>query len=199
MPYTTTPGRDEVRVVDHGPTLETRDEGNAPVLTGYAAVFGQETVIGDWFRERIEPGAFTAALARQDDVRALVNHDPTRILGRSTAGTLRLTQDAVGLRYEITPPDTSYARDLIVSVQRGDVTQSSFAFRVVKDKVLPLARGETLPLRVVEDVELFDVSPVTYPAYVNTTVSARAVEAAQALPSEGLDVARWRITLAELA
>lgn len=198
MPYTTTPTRDEVRVIEAGPPVETRDDGNAPRLTGYAALFGQETVIGEWFRERIEPGAFSAALERQDDVRALINHDPTLILGRTRSGTLTLTQDERGLRYEVLPPDTTYARDLLASVQRGDVTQSSFAFRVTRERQEPPTQRGQLPLRIVQEVELFDVSPVTYPAYANTTVSARAVQAAALVLADPLTTARLRVQLLEV-
>jgi len=152
-------------------------------IEGYAAVFGDEAIIAGWydFREVIEPTAFTEALPR-DDVRALFNHDPSLILGRNTAGTLTLTVDAKGLHYVVTPPDTSYARDLRVSVTRGDVTQSSFAFRVLEQSwEEPLKGSADLPIRHIRKVELFDVSPVTYPAYTSTTVSARAIDTARGL------------------
>lgn len=178
----------------------TRDE-TAGRLVGYAAVFGQETRIGSMFREVVEPGAFDAAIGR-DDVRALINHEPTLILGRTASGTLRLSVDQNGLRYEIDPPETSYARDLQESVRRGDVSQSSFAFRVVReDWERPDESG--LPLRRVQEVELYDVSPVTYPAYAGTSVSTRAQASAQAQqqasrqtwPSE---LAAWALALDEL-
>lgn len=157
-------------------TVEVRTaEGAAlPMLAGYAAVFDAETVIGEYFRERVEPGAFDEALARPDDVRALRDHAPSMILGRQAAGTLRLFIDERGLRYEVDLPDTSYARDLAVSVARGDVTQSSFGFRVVDDSWERPATPADLPLRRIRNVELFDVSPVTYPAYDTTSVSTRA-------------------------
>jgi HK97 family phage prohead protease len=136
-------------------------------------------VIGAVFRERIEPGAFDQTLGA--DVRALVNHDPNLILGRTLSGTLRLSSDDHGLRYEVDPPQTSYASDLLESVRRGDVTQSSFAFRVIADEWEPAERSGELPLRRIQQVELFDVSPVTYPAYTQTSVSARASDMAQAL------------------
>lgn len=155
--------------------MEVRAAEGAPaMLTGYAAVFGAETVIGDFFREVVEPGAFDAALARPDDIRALVNHDASLVLGRNVAGTLRLFVDARGLRYEVDLPDTTYARDLATSVARGDVSQSSFGFRVVEDSWERPPTPADLPLRRVRNVELFDVSPVTYPAYDTTSVSTRA-------------------------
>lgn len=157
-----------------------RENGDAlPTLTGYAAVFGQETVIGGWFREIIDAGAFDEALARPDDVRAQFNHDANRVLGRTTAKTLRLAIDDQGLRYEIDLPETSYAKDLAASVERGDVSQSSFMFEVTGEKweYPPRSSGE-LPLRRVQNVKLYDVAPVTFPAYAGTSVSARAMELA---------------------
>lgn len=151
--------------------MEARADGEARTLTGYAALYNSETRIGSFFREVIEPGAFRAALARQDDVRALFNHDANVVLGR-TPRTLVLEEDARGLRYTVTLPDTQAGRDLWTSVQRGDISQSSFAFSVDaeewRDQKAPM------PLRVVKDVHLFDVSPVTYPAYDETSVSARS-------------------------
>lgn len=163
-------------------TLEARSDASAGAkLTGYAAVFNQETVIAGLFREVIMPGAFKDAVGA-DDVRAQMNHDSNLILGRTGAGTLRLSEDAHGLRYEIDMPDTSYARDLMVSVARGDVSQSSFMFDV------PSSTDETwdyvatksgqLPLRQIHRVRLYDVSPVVFPAYDGTSVSARALSAA---------------------
>ena len=167
------------RRVTAGP-VELRIEGEQRSLIGYAAVFNQEAVIGEFFRELIEPGAFDEALTT-DDVRALFNHDPSLILGRNTAKTLRLSSDATGLRYEIDPPATSYAADLVVSVQRGDVSQSSFAFRVLEETWVNKTEATGLPLRRIRRVSLYDVSPVTYPAYEGTSVSARAEEVARAV------------------
>jgi len=160
--------------------VELRATAGEPTkLVGYAAVFNEETVIGSWFRERIAPGAFADAIARPDDVRAHFNHEPNLILGRNAAGTLTLEEDARGLKYEITLPETSYARDLAVSVERGDVTQSSFMFAIDKDDDEDWDYSETkagkLPLRTGKAVTLYDVSPVVFPAYESTTVSARAL------------------------
>lgn len=160
--------------------LEARGAGETRTLSGLAAVFGRETVIGPWFREVIQPGAFTESIA-QDDVRALFNHDPNLVLGRNVSGTLTLSEDADGLRYDVTPPDTTYARDLMVVVDRGDVSQSSFAFEVPDGgdewNYDELKAGK-LPLRTITKARLYDVSPVTYPAYTDTTVSARAQQMA---------------------
>jgi len=147
-------------------------EAEKPGLSGYAAMFGETANIAGLFNERIAPGAFADAIGR-DDVRALFNHDSNFVLGRSTAGTLRLSEDPNGLRYEIDVPDTTWARDLMVSVARGDVSQSSFAFEVVEEAWAFGASGE-LPTRTIKSAKLYDVSPVTYPAYEGTTVSARS-------------------------
>ena len=165
----------------HAGTIEARQRDHAlPTLRGYAAVFGEEAVIGGFFREVIEPGAFDEALARPDDVRAQFNHDSNKLLGRTTAGTLRLSVDQAGLAYEIDLPETSYARDLAASVERGDVSQSSFMFEVTGEKweYPPKSSGE-LPLRRVANVKLYDVAPVTFPAYDGTSVSARALDLAK--------------------
>jgi len=168
----------ETRVVTH--VVEARAAAEGPRrLTGYAALYDTETVIGGLFREVIAPGAFRSALQRGDDVRALFNHDPNVLLGRASNGTLRLAEDGVGLRYEVDLPDTQAGRDLWTLVERGDITQSSFAF-AVDDEVWE--RGDALGLRVVKDVRLFDVSPVTYPAYSETSVLARSAAAAVAAP-----------------
>lgn len=156
---------------------EFRVSEDGKKLQGYAAIFNQETVIGNWFREVVRPGAFTQALQEQADVRALFNHSENFVLGRTSAGTLRLWEDAQGLGYEVDLPDTSLAKDLAVSIKRGDVDQSSFAFSVLKD-------GEDwdedekgkLPLRTLKRLWLYDVSPVTFPAYEDTSVSVRSFE-----------------------
>lgn len=152
-----------------GDVVEARaaEGGSGRTIVGYAAVFNSTTDIG-FFRERIAPGAFSAAIAR-DDVRALVNHSDSRVLGRNKSGTLRLFEDERGLRYEIDAPDTQEARDLLVLMDRGDINQSSFAF---------VATSETWdetgdkPLRTVNEVRLYDVSVVTYPAYEDTEAAA---------------------------
>ncbi len=158
--------------------LRAEGEGDARRLVGYAAMFNKRSLpmpLGwdESFVEVIKPGAFAGVLG--NDVRALINHDSNLVLGRNKAGTLKLSEDEIGLRVEITPPDTSYANDLIASIKRGDVDQMSFAFVVGEEK---WGDGEDgIALREILSVaELFDVSPVTYPAYPDTTVAARHLE-----------------------
>jgi HK97 family phage prohead protease len=163
---------------------EARADGEMPTIVGYAAKFDREANIGDWFTEVIRPGAFARAIA-EDDVRALFNHDPNYVLGRNVAGTLVLAEDATGLRIEVTPPDTQWARDLVETIRRGDVDQMSFAFRVVSE-TWTRREGQTPDvLRELVEVRLYDVSPVTYPAYEDTEVGVRDMIAGR-LDGDGL-------------
>jgi HK97 family phage prohead protease len=147
------------------------DGSQAPQLNGYAAVFDQLSVLlYGMFREKIDRGAFAASLT--DDVRALWNHDTNLPLGRTKAGTLRMAEDAHGLRVEIDVPNTQAGRDALESIGRGDVDQMSFGFEVLEDAWDQDASG--MLIRTLRKVKLFDVSPVTFPAYQGTEVSARA-------------------------
>ena len=164
-----------------GIKVEKREDGEdyIPKITGYAAVFDTETVIGgkDWgFREKIAKGAFTEAL-RTSDVRALFNHDEEYVLGRLKSGTLRLEEDERGLKVEIDPPDTQDAKDLIKRMQRGDIDQMSFAF-TMEGGIQTWDETGDMPLRIIEKVgDLLDVSVVTYPAYPETEAAARSLAA----------------------
>lgn len=157
--------------VDRMAVERAADKAEERLIVGHAAVFDQEADIGGWFLESVAPGAFRRAIA-EDDVRSLFNHDPNFILGRNRAGTLKLSEDDTGLLTTTVPPDTTYARDLLVSIERGDVSQMSFGFYVRKQEWDET--GEVLRRRILE-VELFDVSPVTFPAFVQTDVSLRSI------------------------
>ena len=166
------------------PLVEMRvDDGDERgKIVGHAAVFNELSEPLWGFRERILPGAFEDAI-RQDDVRALWNHDPNYVLGRNKAGTLRLAEDDRGLAVEIDPPDTQWARDLLVSIRRGDVNQMSFAFTVL-DEEFTKEGGENI--RVLKKVRLHDVSVVTYPAYPQTDVQVRNILQASGIDWEAL-------------
>ena len=155
------------------PIAELRVEQveGSPKIEGYAAVFNQLSEDLGGFRERIAPGAFGESLA-MDDVRALFNHDPNYVLGRSTSGTLRLAEDAHGLRIEIDPPDTQWARDLTATMKRGDISQMSFGFTTQADK---WTTENDQTIRELQKARLFDVSVVTYPAYPQTVAQARDI------------------------
>ncbi len=152
--------------------VEERDAGG-PRLSGYAARFNKNSEdMG--FIERIAPGAFTRTLEEGADVRALVEHDPARIIGRSTAGTLMLEETRLGLKVSIDPPDTSAGRDLITSIKRGDLSQMSFGFRAMVDEWDDAKRP---PVRTLKDVDLIEVSVVAFPAYPDTSVALRSLGA----------------------
>lgn len=161
-------------------------QGEQKLIRGYAAVFDSMSQPLGGFREVIRKGAFRKAL-NDGDIRALWNHDPNYVLGRKSARTLQLNEDEKGLFSRITPPDTQWARDLMQSIQRGDVSQMSFGFRVVKDNWLP-AGQDGLPVRELLSVQLFDVSPVTFPAYPQTEVHVRSlVESVQSRLAAGVE------------
>ncbi len=168
----------ERRFITH--EFRVSSDSGKPKIQGYAALFGvrSDPLSGDlmgWV-EVIAPNAFDASLATSPDVRALFNHDPNLILGRTASGTLKLTKDDTGLAYEIDPPDTQVARDLIISMQRGDISQSSFGF-ICLDASWGYDEVNGVEVRTVKEAILFDVSPVTYPAYLDTTSQARSMPA----------------------
>jgi len=153
--------------------LEVRaDADKPPTIRGHAAMFNSETDIAGLFAEQIAPGAFARAIDEGQDVRALFNHDESVVMARTTNGTLRLTEDKQGLRVDFDPNmDSQAVSDVVSSIERGDVSQMSFAFRATKETWEE--RDDKLDLRTVQDVDLFDVSAVTYPAYDDTTVAVR--------------------------
>ena len=143
--------------------IETRISKRAKknVVTGHAAIFGQLSEDLGGFKEKIKVGAFDGVL--KNDVRAFFNHDPNFLLARTTSGTLKLAVDKMGLSYSFEVPDTTAGRDLVISMERGDITQSSFAFMVEKDS---WSEQDGQEIRTIEKVgRLFDVSPVSIPAY----------------------------------
>lgn len=140
-------------------------------IEGYAALYNSRTDLG-YLMEEIAPGAFDNVL--NNDVRCLFNHDPNFILARSVNGTLALTLDERGLKYSYTTPDRTYARDLQNAIESGDVSESSFGFIVEEAEWNELENGVMLR-RITKIKELFDVSPVTYPAYKDTSVAQRSL------------------------
>ncbi|MHB8233742.1 MAG: HK97 family phage prohead protease [Solirubrobacteraceae bacterium] len=142
-------------------------------ITGRAAVFGQASEDLGGFRERIQRGAFKQALADSPDVVLLQNHDPNLVLARTTSGTLRVYEDPSGLCIDAQAGDTSYARDLAVTMKRGDVSQMSFAFTVAPDGETWERGGGKRQVTVTEVERLFDVSVVTQPAYPTTSAKVR--------------------------
>lgn len=159
-----------------------REDGKPTRLRGHAAVFDQLSEDLGGFREVIRRGAFRRAIA-EDDIRALWNHDSRIVLGRNKSRTLSLEEDDVGLAIDILPPDTQMGRDALISIDRGDVSQMSFGFMIrdwAKDQKWGKDASGAL-VRELLEVELFDVSPVTYPAYPQTDIAVRSLERAREL------------------
>lgn len=157
----------ELRIAD--------SDGGGATIEGHAAVFDSwsETLGGIFpFKEIVRKGAFNESIGK-DDIRALFNHDPNYVLGRNRAGTLELVEDDIGLRVKIAPPDTSWAKDILTSIRRGDITQMSIGFIVEDDK---WSTKDRMDVREIRKVQLFDVSPVTFPAYTATDVGVRAMQ-----------------------
>lgn len=164
-------GKRRMRTV--GTEFKTRDDGEAPAIEGYFSVFNSNYEIAPGMSESIAPGAFTNSLA--NDVRALTNHDTTLVLGRTKNHTLELREDTHGLwgHIDINPNDAD-AMNLYERVKRGDVDQCSFGFDI---------RSEDTDIRedgsvhwTIKDVELYEVSCCTFPAYEETNISARSAE-----------------------
>ena len=190
-------------------------EGTPKRIEGYGAVYydardeGTEYWLWDDFVERILPGAFDRAI-KEDDCRALFNHDVNQILGRNTSGTLTLSTDKVGLKYSIAVGDTQAARDVLTHCDRGDVSGSSFSFRPLKTVWREEDRDDrSILIREIEEVELYDVGPVTFPAYASTSAGVRGRRAGrpivdsgedvEALRKHGRDQAAWREYVATTA
>lgn len=162
----------ETRVISK--PLEVRKQGDDVFIEGYGAVFfnpadaGTQYELWTDYYERVMPGAFDEAMKRPDDVRCLFNHNVNVVLGRSKSGTLSLSVDQVGLLYSCKLPNSEWGRSLVESIQRGDVSGCSFSFRA--EKTVWREEGDKT-YREIESVRLYDVGPVTFPAYESTDVS----------------------------
>ncbi|KKM18076.1 hypothetical protein LCGC14_1669340 [marine sediment metagenome] len=143
----------------------------ASVIEGYAAVFNSLSEDLGGFREIVMPGAFTRAIDEKQDVRALVNHDPSRVMARTKNDTLELEEDSIGLKFRMKLNETQFSEDMLAQIKRRDVDQVSFGFRVVKD--VYVQKEDDTMVRELHDVDIFDVSPTAFPAYPATSVEAR--------------------------
>ena len=153
--------------------FETREDGENPTIEGYFAVFNSNYEIAPGMSESIAPGAFSRTLA--NDVRALINHDTTLVLGRTKANTLELREDSHGLWGKITiNPNDGDAMNLYERVKRGDVDQCSFGFDL-KEQDTEI-RDDGAVHWTIKDLDLFEVSCCTFPAYEQTNISARSKE-----------------------
>jgi HK97 family phage prohead protease len=166
----------ERRVTSH--KVEVRTRGDKRTINGLASVFNSLSEDLGGFREIIAPGAFDSVLT-DPDTRGLFNHDSSMVLGRNGT-TMRLFIDAAGLGYEIDPPDTTFARDLLVSMERGDINQSSFQFMIADGGDRWEKDSDGVIIRTITKIgRLLDVSPVTFPAYPAANSSVRGMEFAQ--------------------
>ncbi len=163
----------ERRVLNEQAELRVKraDDGSVTII-GYMAVFDSLSEDLGGFRETIKRGAFRKSIAGGADVRALVDHVSYKILGRVSAGTLRVKEDRVGLHVEIDVPDTSAGRDIATSIERGDVNGGSFQFQTIEDR-WSTVDGEDR--RQLIEAVLIDVCPVTFPAYAATDVALRSL------------------------
>ena len=166
--------------------LRAVKEGDKSKLIGYAAVFNSPSDDLGGFIETIKPGAFTRALKEKQDVKCVFDHAwaGTLLLGRTRSGTLKLWEDSHGLRFECDIPDTAGAKDVVTLIDRGDVYGCSFRFKVYTGGPNPgptwVFMGDGSPdVRTLHDVDLFDVGPVTDPAYPKTDVALRSRDEAQ--------------------
>ncbi|PCG18923.1 phage prohead protease [Brachyspira sp. G79] len=164
----------EIRSIDINIQKSTDTEGEPLKLRGYAIVYNSlsEPLYADLFRECIKRGAFTKSLLENDQV-CLWGHDTRYVLGRKSSGTLILREDDKGLYFEVSLPNTTWARDLKESVDRGDIKQMSFGFKVVRDNWLDdkeTLKEYGMPIREVEEITLHEISLVTFPAYPQTNV-----------------------------
>jgi HK97 family phage prohead protease len=154
--------------------FESRFDTESRQIIGHGSVFNTETELWPGTFEKVDPEFFSDVL--NDDVRALFNHDPNFILARTKSGTLKLSIDEQGLRYEIPEmPNTTTGNDLLESISRGDISQSSFSFITKEDKWEKREDGTKLRT-LLKCEKLYDVSPVTYPAYATADVAKRSQE-----------------------
>jgi len=160
----------DVRIYNLSELRAAAGDPGDPKIRGYAAIFNSMSEDLGGFVEVILPGAFAHSL-EVDDQRSLWQHDTKMVLGRKKSGTLRLTEDEVGLHFEVDPPPTSWANDAMITMQRGDVDQASFGFDAEDDQWEQ--RGD-LVIRYVKTARLYEVSPVTFPAYPQTSAKVRA-------------------------
>lgn len=166
----------EYRLAD----IELRADESAGKLIGRAVVYDSITDIGGMFREVIRPGAMVKTLRESKNIMALWQHDTMYPMGSTRAGTLELRDTDTGLEFTLDPPKKSPYDGFVENIQRGDVSQMSFGFRVVKENRV-VEEGE-LDLREITEVQLIEISPVTFPAYADTEIQARAADV----------VARWK-------
>jgi len=157
-----------------GVHLERRANGGLPLIKGLASPFKKLSEDLGGFRERVFPGAFRASiLGKRRDVAAMREHNPERLLGRQSSGTLKFRETREGLQVSISPPNTEFGRQTVEEIRRGDLHSMSIGFVAVG---VSWAREGGQDIRELRDVDLFDVSVVAFPAYPDTAVAVRSLE-----------------------
>jgi HK97 family phage prohead protease len=150
--------------------------GSRPRLVGYAALWDSRSLDLGGFVEILRRGAFTRSLKENPDLRAFVDHDPAMIIGRVSADTLRVQEDAKGLKVEIFPPDTNVGRDVVENVRVGNLDGMSFAFSLYDhNEGQKWNLKERPPVREILEARIFEASVVAMPAYPDTTVAVRSM------------------------
>ncbi|CDH18337.1 Phage phi-C31 gp35-like protein [Xenorhabdus bovienii str. kraussei Quebec] len=168
---------------------------NNKKLTGYVIKWNSRSqILWDEFVEQFAPSAFRASLTAGADVRALYEHDHMNLLGRTTSGTLQLSEDASGLRFELTPPDTQLGRDVLALVERGDISGMSFGFRAIKDQ---WDTSQTPYVRTVLEAELREITITSLPAYPESGVEI-AKRSLNAVKPCNVDLRHYWLQLSEV-
>lgn len=197
------PGGLEVRTIPGKERLEARATADGKkMLVGYGSVFNQSTTIGGFFYswdEEVAPGTWDKSIS-EGDIRSMFNHDTNWLLGRTSNETLRLSSDKTGLRYETDiNADVAHAVSVHAMVERGEVDGSSVWFRVIREEWTEPTEDNGLerPRRRITEAELIETGPVVFPAFTQTTVTARGLSLVdRTLRSAGIDKASRRARLA---
>lgn len=170
-------------------------EASSRKITGYAITFGTLSEDRGGYKFSVAPNAVDRTLNGKADVRALIDHDASKILGRTSAGTLTYAKDAKGLKVSIDVPNTTYGNDLLVSVARGDISGMSFGTRILKDE---WDDSGAVPVRTITDMDFSEVSVVTFPAFEDTTAALASFAAFRGAKGLSVEFAKRKLALALL-
>ena len=179
-----------------GIEIRAADDGGR-TLVGYGAVFGKRSQDLGGFQEVISPGAFNRTIKNTKDVLVTLNHDVGALLGRTGAGTARLSVDDVGVRYEVDLPSTSAGKDVEILASRGDLFGSSFTFSVPPKGEAWSKDDDGVRVRTLNEVRLYELGPVVSPAYLDTTVALRSMDSVEEVPEEEEESISTRETTAD--
>lgn len=150
--------------------------GGSMKLRGRGVPYNEWSEDVGGFRERFAPGSLRQTLA-DEDIRAIYNHESSQIIGRKSSGTARFTEEEDGVWYEADPPDASWARDMLVSIRRGDVRENSFQFWVERREDQAWEERDGIMWRTIHRARLREMGPQTFPAYPSSSVQVRSADA----------------------